>query len=184
MPRVRDAFCSFCGTAHVSQAYPRTCPNAACAATIWANPIPVVVVLVPVTHRGRQGLLVVRRGIEPACGKLALVGGFLEEHERWQDGAAREVREETGVIIDPGLLEPFYYVSTEPRPNRVLLFSIAAAVADPLPPHVPNAETAERGLIFGLEGLEHEIGFPLHLDAARRHLARRGLTGPHAYTAV
>jgi len=184
MAKVRDAFCSFCGTAHVSNSYPRTCPNPACAVTIWANPIPVCVALVPVTHQGRCGLLVVRRGIEPARGKLALVGGFLEEHERWQDGAAREVREETGVIVQSASLEPFYYVSTEPKPNRVLLFSIAAPLEGALPPHVPNAETAERGVIFGPGGLEQEFGFALHLEAARRWLAREGLTGPHDYVTI
>jgi ADP-ribose pyrophosphatase YjhB (NUDIX family) len=150
--------------------------------TIWANPIPVAVAIVPVVHRGQRGVLVVKRGIEPAKNKLALVGGFLEEHERWQVGAAREVREETGVIVDPATIEPFYYVSTEPKPNRVLLFSIAAPVSEPLPPHVANAETAERGAIFGLGGLESVMGFPLHLEAARRYLEREGLTGPHAYT--
>lgn len=179
---VRDSFCSFCGAAHVSRTYPRTCPG--CGTTIWANPIPVVVVLAPVEHEGRRGLLVVRRGIEPARGKLALVGGFLEEHERWQEGAAREVREETAVILEPSTIEPFYYVSTEPKPNRVLLFSIAAPLTGALPPHVPNAETAERGIIFGLEGLEDEFGFALHLEAARRYLGREGLVGPHGYVQV
>jgi len=184
MAKVRDAFCSFCGTAHVGRGYPRTCPNPACGTTIWANPIPVVVALVPVTHEGRRGLLVVRRGIDPMRGRLALAGGFLEDHETWQEGAAREVCEETGVIIEPSTLEAFHYVSTEPNPNRVLLFSIAAPVTGPLPPHVPNAETAERGVIFGSDGLEREFGFPLHLEMARRYLAREGLTGPHDYRTV
>lgn len=181
MQRTRDAFCSFCGTAHQSTKYPRTCGS--CGVTIWANPIPVCVVLVPLVHAGRRGLLVVKRGIEPARGKLALVGGFLEEHERWQEGAAREVREETGVMIDPATIEPFYYASTEPKPNRVLLFSIAAQPKE-IGPHVPNAETADRGAIFGLAGLETVFGFPLHLEGARRYLEREGLTGPHDYTTI
>lgn len=178
----RDTFCSFCGAKHTSTTYPRTCPG--CKTTIWANPIPVCVVLVPLTHEGRRGLLVVKRGIEPAKNKLALVGGFLEEHERWQVGAAREVREETAVVVDPATIEPFYYVSTEPKPNRVLLFSIAAPIEGALPPHVANAETAERGAIFGVEGLEQVMGFALHLEAARRYLTRAGLVGPHAYVAL
>ena len=37
--------------------------------------------------------------------ELALVTGFLADHERWQDGAAREVREESGVIIAAAKLE-------------------------------------------------------------------------------
>jgi len=85
------------------------------------------------------------------------------------------------VQIDPATLEPFHYVSTEPRPNRVLLFSLASPVTTPLPSHVANAETAERGVIFGLGGLEGEFGFALHLEAARRYLTRENLLGPHDY---
>ena len=180
--RVRDSFCSFCGAAHAPPlAYPRTCPNAACGVTVWANPIPVAVALVPVEQEGRTGLLVVRRAIEPRKGLLALVGGFLEEHETWAEGAARETREETGVAIDPAGLEPFWYTSTEPRPNRVLLFSAAAPIRGPLPPFSPSPETSERGLVFGPEGLEEVFAFPLHVEAARRFMRARGLEGPHGY---
>ncbi|HWU89283.1 MAG TPA: NUDIX domain-containing protein, partial [Kofleriaceae bacterium] len=91
----RDLFCSYCGARFAdSMGYPRSC--AACGAQTWANPIPVAVVLVPIIDGDRAGLLVVRRAIPPA-GKLALIGGFVEEHESWQEGAAREVREEAGV---------------------------------------------------------------------------------------
>jgi ADP-ribose pyrophosphatase YjhB (NUDIX family) len=146
---------------------------------VWANPIPVSVVLVPVVSGGRTGLLVVRRGIEPGRGKLAIVGGFLEEHETWQEGGAREVREETGVKIDASSLSPFWFTSTEPRPNRVLLFSIAADVeAAHLAPFEPNTETLERGLVFGPDGLDEAFAFPLHAEAARRFFAERGLDGP------
>src|SRR4051812_47971251 len=120
----RNAFCSSCGTAFAqTQGYPRICQT--CGLQVWANPIPVSVVLVPVITARKTGLLVVRRAIEPRKGFLALVGGFLEEHETWQQGGAREIREETDVIVDPSTLESFWYVSTEPRPNRVLLFSVA-----------------------------------------------------------
>jgi len=69
----QDTFCSYCGTAYVPPlAYPRTC--ATCKTTVWSNPIPVSVVLVPVERDGRTGLLVVRRDIEPKRGLLALVG--------------------------------------------------------------------------------------------------------------
>src|SRR5688572_7889878 len=121
---MRDAFCSYCGKAFEPPlSYPRTCGG--CQVQIWANPIPVSVVLVPIVRDDRTGLLVVRRGIQPGEGKLALVGGFLEEHETWAEGGVREVREETGVIVPPDGLETFWFTSTSPKPNRVLLFSIA-----------------------------------------------------------
>jgi ADP-ribose pyrophosphatase YjhB (NUDIX family) len=185
MTRVRDTFCSFCGTPYADATrYPRACGNAACAVQVWANPIPVSVVLVPVrTDRARVGLLVVRRAIEPQKGRLGLVGGFLEEHETWQVGGAREVVEETGVRVDPSSIEPFWFASTEPRPNRVLLFSVAAPIdAAGFPPFAVTSETSERGLVFGPVGLAEVFAFPLHVRAAERFFTARGLAGPHDYT--
>lgn len=181
---MRDAFCGYCGKAFdAPSSYPRTCVG--CQATIWANPIPVSVVLVPVTFEGRTGLLVVRRAIQPGEGKLALVGGFLEEHETWAEGAAREVREETGALVDAGRLEPFWFASTSPHPNRVLLFSIAPPIdGSALGPFVPNAETRERGLVFGPEGLAELVAFPLHFEAARRFFAARGIALSSEYIRV
>lgn len=181
---VRDSYCSYCGTAHAPPlAYPRTCTG--CKTTIWANPIPVSVVLLPVATGGRTGLLVIRRGIEPGKGKLALVGGFLEEHETWAEGGVRELREETGVAIDAGTLEPFWFTSTEPRPNRVLLFSLAKTVdATALAPFAPDHETTERGLVFGAGGIDDVFAFPLHARVARRFFEARGITGDHGYTTL
>ena len=175
---LRDTFCSYCGArfADVSS-YPRTCT--ACGTQVWANPVPVAVVLVPVVDGSRTGLLVVRRSIPPMIGKLALIGGFIEAHESWQDGAARELREEAGVTIEPASLQPLWYASTEPRPNLVLLFSLAQPIAaSELPPFVANEEASERGIIFGPDGLEDELAFPLHAEAARRYFAGLGVSGP------
>ena len=188
MTLVRDSFCSYCGTAYLPPlAYPRTCTG--CQTTIWANPIPVSVVLVPVlgalAGSDDVGLLVVRRGVEPKRGRLALVGGFLEEHETWAQGGAREIVEETGVVVDAATLTPFWFTSTEPRPNRVLLFSTAPAVtASELPPFEPNDESLERGLVFGPEGLAEVFAFPLHIEAARRFVSARGQTGAHRHVAI
>lgn len=168
----RDSFCSYCGTAFEPPlAYPRTC--AKCKTTIWANPIPVVLALVPIVREGRTGLLVVRRGVEPGRGKLALVGGFLEAHESWQAGAAREVREEVGVTIDASRLEPFHFVSTHPRPNMVLLFSLAPAMDErALEPFVPNEEAMERDVVFADDEFS-DFAFDLHVEVARRFFASR-----------
>ncbi len=181
MNLTRDTFCSFCGTAYPTPLrYPRACTG--CKTQVWANPIPVSVVLVPVMREGKTGLLVVRRGIEPGKGKLAVVGGFLEEHETWQVGGAREVKEETGVTVDPASLVSFWFTSTAPRPNRVLLFSVAAPLeASALGTFQGDHETEERGLIFGPGGIETVFAFPLHVEAVRRFFADRGITSDHAY---
>lgn len=182
-PLVRDAFCSYCGMQFPELlAYPRTCAN--CAMQIFANPIPVCVVLVPIVDGNRTGLLVVRRAIPPAIGKLALPGGFLEEHETWRVGAAREVREETGVAIDAEALEPMWYASSSPRPNRLLLFSVAREMrVEDMAPWVPDTECSERGVVFGPDGLDAELAFSLHVEAARMYFARRGMVGAHGFVA-
>ncbi len=177
---VRDTFCSYCGTRYTEMTYPRNCPG--CKTQVWANPIPVCVALVPIVEARGTGLLVVRRAIPPV-GKLALVGGFLEEHETWQAGMAREVVEETSVVIDRATLTPMYYASSSPKPNRLLLFAVAAPVdAAALPPFAPDSETAERGVIFGPSGLEEVFAFSLHIDAARRYFGERGIDSAHSYT--
>src|SRR5262245_20636836 len=143
----RHAHCHACGRAYDDpQGYPRRCPQ--CGEMIWDNPIPVAVVLVPVrTETMGEGLLVVRRGIAPGAGKLALAGGFAEAHETWQQAGAREIREETGIVLEPATLVSAWFTSTEPRPNRILLFSTAPAVeAARLPAFVATEETQERGV--------------------------------------
>lgn len=183
MPAARDHFCHACGAAFPDvSAYPRACTAAGCGTMVWANPIPVAVALVPVLHAGRQGLLVIRRGIPPHVGRLALVGGFLEAHERWQDGAAREVFEETGVRVDPERVVLQEVVSSQPRPERLLLFAVTAPVdAAALPPLPPNPETQARGAVFGPDDLDELLAWPLHAAAARRWFVERGLAGPGGY---
>jgi ADP-ribose pyrophosphatase YjhB (NUDIX family) len=175
-PMARDTFCSHCGARFGdATAYPRTC--GACGVQTWANPVPVAVVLLPVIDGARTGLLVVRRAIPP-IGKLALVGGFVEDDESWQVSAARELREEAGVTIDPATLEPLWYASSAPRPDRVLLFSVAPAIqAAALPPFVPNPEASERGIWLGALPAgaagsgDTGLAFPLHAGAAQRYFA-------------
>jgi ADP-ribose pyrophosphatase YjhB (NUDIX family) len=178
----RDTFCSFCGAPYeLPLTYPRTCLQ--CGMVVYANPIPVAVVLQPIVVQGRTGLLVVRRGIPPQLGRLALVGGFVEETESWQAGGAREVREEASVVIAASSLRPFWFTSTEPRPNRVLLFAVGEPIAaEQLPAWEANAEATARGVVFGADGLDEVFAFSLHAEAVRRFFAERGESGPHSYT--
>lgn len=176
----RDAFCSYCGTAFADRSrYPRRC--AACGASTYANPLTVAVVLVPVIDGAREGVLVVRRAVPPGIGKLALVSGFLEIGEPWQVGAAREVREETGVVLDPATLQPGWFTSTRPRPHRILLFASAPAVELAALPPYQDAEVQERGLVYGPAGLDALFVYDFHVEVTARHFAARGITGPAAF---
>ncbi len=149
----------------------------------WVNPVPVSVILVPVNRGGRTGLLVVRRGIEPGIGKLALAGGFVDAEESWENAGAREVEEETGLSVSAADIQPFWFTSTEPRPNRVLLFGTAPALEISLVSvFEPTNETTERGLVFGPKGLDEVFAFSLHCEAAAQWFFQEDLNGSHDYT--
>ncbi|MBP2325083.1 ADP-ribose pyrophosphatase YjhB (NUDIX family) [Kibdelosporangium banguiense] len=154
----RDTFCSYCGARHSDvPGYPRKCPS--CGKQVWANPSPVAVVLQPVVEGDRTGLLVVRRSIPPV-GELALVGGFIEEHETWQESAAREMLEEASVVVAPESLSPLGFVSV---PYCILLFCIAPPLTE-LPEFVVNAEASERRVIFE----PTELAFAAQTEEARK----------------
>ncbi len=112
------AHCHYCGAKYPqTETYPRTCP--ACGRHVWSNPLPVAVVAV----RTEGGVLIIQRGIEPAKGKWALPGGFLETGETWQEGSCREVFEETGLRIDPADIEPVEALSVAQN-SQIILFSV------------------------------------------------------------
>lgn len=174
----KDSFCSYCGTRHVSITYPLHCNT--CSNITYANPVPVSIVLVPVEIDNKIGLLVGKRNIEPQKGKLAFFGGFVELEDA-MDAGVRELKEESGLEIKRDRLLPFWFTSTEPNPNRVLLFSLHEDVLKTLPPFTPNEEISERGVIFGTEDLSKIMAFPLHVEAAKKFFSTVRDHGPAGY---
>lgn len=112
------------------------------------------------------------RGIAPAIGKLAHLGGFVEEEDVFE-AAARECQEESGLVLDVKLFRPFHFVSSHPKPNRVLLFSLYTR---PLEMHQvevlkPTAEMTAFRVVSEEDNLEEMFAFPLHAVAARKYFA-------------
>lgn len=97
---------------------------------VFCNPPTVVVVLVPVV----SGLLLVRRATGDTHGKLALPGGFQEvSDETWQEAGAREVFEETGVVIDPTRLVHLETRTVEDGKVNLLFCLYPSRLPDPTP---------------------------------------------------
>lgn len=73
-------------------------------------------------------LLLVERGLKPYKGKWALPGGFVRIDETLEEGALRELREETGVMdIYIEQLQAFSRVDRDPR-ERVVTVAFLAFV--------------------------------------------------------
>lgn len=101
--------CSRCGTALVygpldgEHRHRLACP--ACGHITYVNPRLVATTL-PVTPGGE--LVLIKRGIAPAIGAWAQPGGFLEVDETVHEAAVRETLEETGLLVEPGLIVGLY----------------------------------------------------------------------------
>jgi 8-oxo-dGTP diphosphatase len=98
-------YCTDCGTAlgpHIVAGQARNhawCSS--CKEPRYQHPMIVVTCFVSCG----QKLLWVQRDLEPKRGLWAIPGGYMEAAETLAQGAARELREEAGVDIDPARLE-------------------------------------------------------------------------------
>lgn len=145
----------------IEQPWPRRCSQ--CTNVSFQNPLPVAVLLLPVD----AGVLVIRRGIEPRRGQLALPGGYIEMGESWQAAAARELYEEAGVTIDPATVREFR-VRSAPD-GTVLIFGQGPAFrTTELPPFIPTPEASERVVLTELQ----ELAFPLHTQVVKEFLGK------------
>jgi 8-oxo-dGTP pyrophosphatase MutT (NUDIX family) len=156
----RYAHCTFCGARFTpGQPWPRRC--AACGETSYLNPKPVAVALLPVG----SGLLTVRRGIPPARGLLALPGGYVEVGETWQQAAARELFEETGVTADAAHVSLFDTISAPD--GTLLVFGLMRGL--PSPGAVPSLPATDETLGWEVITGPVELGFDLHTRVAGRY---------------
>lgn len=147
-------YCNFCGAPFPADAgWPRTCSS--CGETTFRNPLPVVVVLLPVG----DGVLAIRRAIPPQIGALALPGGFIDYGETWQDAGARELFEETGVRVSTADIRAFRVHSA--GDGTLIVFAVCRGVtSEALPPFIPNAECSERVILSAPQ----PMAFQLHED--------------------
>lgn len=130
----------------------------------YRNTPTVVVVLVPCNG----GLLVVRRALPgEGEGKLALPGGYQMLGQTWQDAGAAEVREETGVVVDPAAL---WVVSVETTPD--LHQNLIFCQSPPVTHDGPFAHDHEVSEVLVLHA-PVETAFPLHTGAVRGFFAGR-----------
>jgi 8-oxo-dGTP diphosphatase len=164
---MQHAHCSYCGSLWPEGlAWPRTC--ATCGETTWSNPLPVAVVLLPVSYSdGRVGIVLVRRDIEPYRGELALPGGFIETGESWREASVRELREETGLSAEPEDVRLFDVHSSYQGFTLLVFGVLPPRPAVSLPPSAPTDEATEWLVVT--EPIP--LCFPTHTTALAEYLS-------------
>ncbi len=101
-------FCGICGNQTILQdsGFKRICTNTKCSAEHFPRTDPAIIVLV---SKGEKCLLA--RQAKWRKNQYATVAGFVEPGETLEQAVAREVKEETGVVLDK-----IYYHSSQPWP--------------------------------------------------------------------
>lgn len=172
-------FCSHCGSGNLEYTIPEgdhffryTCPN--CSTIHYQNPN-VVTGAIPVLG---DKILLARRGITPRKGFWNLPCGFLELNETLEEGAVREVKEETGARIALHYLHTVYNL---PHANQIYIIFLATLRDENF---VINTESTEIKLFHLDEIPWDEIAFSSNtfaLQAYRKDVAQ-GFKGVHMGT--
>lgn len=96
-PLDKFKYCPVCGSSHFDIHNEKSKQCADCGFTYYANPSSATVALIV---NEKNELLTVRRGKEPAKGTRDLPGGFVDMDETSEQGMMREVKEETGLVVN------------------------------------------------------------------------------------
>jgi NAD+ diphosphatase len=162
---IRHRFCAVCGSASVSEegGHVRRCTNPACKAQHFPRTDPAVIMLV---HDGDRCLLGRQRIWPP--GMHSTLAGFVEPGESLEEAVAREVYEETSILVD----QVAYHSSQPwPFPASIMLGFTARAVTTELtvdPEELEAARWFDRGFILG-HAEDDSFRLPRR-DSIARHL--------------
>jgi ADP-ribose pyrophosphatase YjhB (NUDIX family) len=160
---VRNSHCGWCGAPFETDTWPRPCSG--CGNTSYRNPLPVAVLVVPVD----DGVLTIRRGVAPKIGELALPGGYIDFGEDWRAACVRELREETGIELDPATVT-LRTVCSAPDGTLLVFGIVPPRRSTDLPPFRLSDETQEVVVVRE----RTDLAFSLHTRVLDDWLGERG----------
>ncbi len=161
--------CKYCGAEleekHAEGKKRPYCPE--CDRILWRNADPVAAT---VLTKGDE-ILFVKRGIEPGKGQWSLPAGFMEYEEEPEKAAARELKEETGLKIEPDELNVFEAMNIERFPGQRLIALVYSADAEKASGEVSAGDDAKEARFWNLEELESsDEELREHFVSAMRHV--------------
>jgi len=158
-------YCSNCGSDQIKFIIPAgdnykrfVCDN--CHSIHYNNPR-VIVGCLPIYD---QKIVICKRAIEPCKGKWNLPAGFMENGERAEEGALRELKEETGLDGDIIKLHCIYSIPHVNQVYIIFLTRITNWTAD------PGTESLEVRLFDQSEIPWGEIGFTSSVFAIEKYM--------------
>lgn len=126
----------------------------------------------------KMGVLIQQRNINPEKGKWALLSGYINHGESWEEAAVRENMEEMG--LESKVEDYHLFGIRRPASGNMLVFCTSSLLlpADPLAEageiltlidkFQPNEEVLAAGIWYG----DTELAFPTHNECAQEYLAR------------
>jgi ADP-ribose pyrophosphatase YjhB (NUDIX family) len=115
-----------------------------------------------------NGIVVIRRSIEPQKGTLTLPGGYIDFGETWQEAGARELWEETGIAIDAAELT--LYDVMNGLDGTLVVFGLGRRKPRSALHPFSSSETEEVVLIER----PRELGFSMHTLVVARYFSGKG----------
>ena len=96
-PLHQFTYCPKCGARTFVERNEKAKQCTTCGFVYYFNPSSAVACFI---RNSKGELLLVRRAKEPAKGTLDLPGGFIDMAETGEEGVIREVKEETGMVVE------------------------------------------------------------------------------------
>jgi len=137
---------------------------AACGFVFYVDPKLSVIAVIPL----EEGVVMVRRAIEPGCGLWVVPGGFVDLGEMVEEAVVRETQEETHLTVRPlRLLNIYSY-----RNHRTV---IAAYLTEYVSGVLTAGDETLEARVFGLKEIPWpQIAFSSTKEALREYISRFG----------
>lgn len=110
------------------------------------------------------GIVLLRRGVEPAMGKWVFPGGYVDRGESVSEAAIRETKEESQLDVQLG---PLLNVYSYPRSPNVIVVYTAQVIGGELS---PADESTEAGIFTAKDLPWHDLAFDSTKEALNDYI--------------